>query len=451
MPMSSVVAFLVLVPTIIVLLVNYVALRLALRRLNRDPSDAVALDHVQRRRAWAWPLQVLTYLLLLLTFFLDRYAFFVLAAVLIALPLWRRGRIQTPRRYFMSAAIMVVIGVAWPFSSFRYVEPTAQAPGDEPTVQVAVSDPDRADGGGPASEASDLDASESSAAPESAPPAAGETEDSSVGGSTEVAEAGLDDPVVPAAAEVAAAAPSSSDATAPADAASANDPVKAPVVTAPPPPPPLAPEPAMVTFVIESHPVAAPIHVSTRAGDIETLRGTGSVALSVPVGTIVRYSIRPSSGSGYEPYSGRVTVEQAATHPVWLTPKPTITLPNLSNYGWDTPERTAAEWFANYAVENWDAMVAMSLPSQLRVQGGRERAFNTIEGTYFFREYRRLISIERVSSNNVSARVNVVWEHDLGRSSTTLTIIRENRFGDPDPREGWSVSYISAVAVRDVP
>ena len=228
--------------------------------------------------------------------------------------------------------------------------------------------------------------------------------------------------------------------------ATASDLPEPPVAAVPAAPPPVR----NVAFTIESHPVGAPIYVSTNpAREAERNIGTGSVTISVPPGTEITYSIRPSSSSGFEPFYGRLTVQQAATHPVWLTPRPRVSPPNVAAFPWNSPERVVADWFAAYAREDWNAMVNMTLRSQLR--SGRQIVFNGIEGTYFFREYRQLVSLNRASGDDVVAHINVVWEHDLGRSASRIMVIRENAAGHPDRNGSWRVSYLSAMGVRDAP
>lgn len=200
-----------------------------------------------------------------------------------------------------------------------------------------------------------------------------------------------------------------------------------------------------VTFTIESEPVAADIYVRS-ATSAYRLVGRGRATVSWPVGSWLYYSIRPAPGSGYEQFDGGVVVANAATHPVWLTPSPAAKRPDPSGYPFDSPERRVVEWFAAYAREDWDAMTDMRLPSQR----DREIAYNWIEGTYFFRVFQRLISVEVLSQNDVSARVRATWEHDMGRSYVDLMLIREDSRGSPSASVPWSVSYTSATGVRDL-
>jgi hypothetical protein len=443
MPLSAPAAYVALIPTLIVLLINYVGLRRALRRLRADPNDATAQESVRRRRAWAWPLLVLTYLLLLLAFFLDRYAFFVLAVALAVLPLWRRNRIEAPRRYFVAAAIMVFIGFIWPFSSFRDDGSSARVPPvDEAPTQVEATAVDGA-------AADDREGDLPDGGSPSTPAATGSATDAVDDQTAEAVEVDPVDSVVPSSPPFAPSSSSASQASSSAQTASTSVSAEPPVAS--PPPQPAAVEPAVVAFVIESHPVAAPIYVSTNpAREVERQMGTGTATVEVAPGTEIVYSIRPAAGSGFEPFYGRLTVEQAATHPVWLTPVVRAEAPSVQGFAVGTAERAVADWFAAYAREDWNAMVNMSLPSQLNVGDGRQMAFNTIEGTYFFREFRRLESIERISGDDFAARIRVVWQHDIGRSQSTLMVIRENPRGQPDRSAPWRISYLSAVGVQDL-
>lgn len=214
--------------------------------------------------------------------------------------------------------------------------------------------------------------------------------------------------------------------------------------------------PRTVEFTIVSEPVEAEILVRTGQ---DTLRsaGRGRAVVTLPVGEKLVYSIRPGSGSGYLQFDGEVVVNEAATHPVWLTPAPVAappaptaapsraTAPNPSAYPSDSPERTVVEWFAAYARKDWNAMTDM----RLRSQRDRETAYNWLEGTYFFRDFERLISVNVRSQNEVSARVRATWEHGLGRSYVDLVLIREDSSGNPWPYAPWGVSYTSATGVRD--
>lgn len=119
---------------------------------------------------------------------------------------------------------------------------------------------------------------------------------------------------------------------------------------------------------------------------------------------------------------------------------------NPSRWTAGSPERRVADWFAAYARSDWHAMTAMRLPSQ----DDREMAYNWIEGTYFFREYRELESLRVLSRNDVSAEVRATWRHDMGRSHVDLILIRENARGNPTPFAAWSISHTSAVGVRDL-
>jgi hypothetical protein len=139
-------------------------------------------------------------------------------------------------------------------------------------------------------------------------------------------------------------------------------------------------------------------------------------------------------------------VPTSNTTPSQQPGRPVVVPVSVSAWPVGSPERRVAEWFDAYADQDYDAMTNMRLPSQT----DREAAYNWIEGTYFFREFRELESLRVISRNDVSAEVRATWRHDMGRSYVDLFLIRENPRGNPAAGAPWSISYTSATGVRNL-